>query len=91
MNFVLNSSFFSRRYYWGQLRPIFKECGLKEISVVGVVFTPLTLWRRPVLPFLLSCQVSARLGELSRIPGFRWLTTLSDRCVVCLVKRDVGK
>ncbi len=91
MKFGLNVSFLNRHYHWGQLRPIFKQCGLKEISAVAVAFSPPTFWRKALLPDRLSRRVSARLGELSRVPGFRWLTALADRWVICLEKRDAGK
>jgi ubiquinone/menaquinone biosynthesis C-methylase UbiE len=85
-DFGLNTSFLNRRYYWGQLRPVFKKCGLKELSALGVAFSLLTWRGRPALPGPLSCQISARLRRLSMIPGFRWLTLLSDRWVICLTK-----
>lgn len=84
--FGLNISFLNRRYRWGQLRPVFRDCGLKEIATAAVAYSPPSVGRKPIISYPLSCRLSARLEKRSRTRGFHWLTALADRWVICLEK-----
>jgi ubiquinone/menaquinone biosynthesis C-methylase UbiE len=75
-----------RRYRYGQLDRLYRECGLIKIETVGVSFGPLTLWKKEILPLRYAIRMSEALVQLSSCRKFGGLTRLANHWVTCLEK-----
>jgi ubiquinone/menaquinone biosynthesis C-methylase UbiE len=81
-----NQMFSNRRYFFGQLRKVFRESGLESVDVRCIGFGPLTFWRKPVLPERMALSLSDRLDRASAKSGLGWLAVFSNRWVISLKK-----
>ena len=85
-----NDTFRNRRYYYGQLRGLFKGCGLEIRSVAPIGYGPLTFWEHEYFSREFTLRVSQKIERLASRRGFSFLKAIADRWVMVLEKKDVS-
>jgi ubiquinone/menaquinone biosynthesis C-methylase UbiE len=86
VDFSLNRRFANRRYYYGQLSDLFDRGNLRQVSIAGIGFGPMTFWGKELLPDSLSMRISRLLERVARKRYFGSLKTVANRWVICLRK-----
>lgn len=81
-----NRTFRNRRYYYGQLRKLYKRYGLKVRAIVPIGYGPLTFWMREYLPRMMILRGARGIERLSSSRTFSFLKAIADRWVVVLQK-----
>lgn len=84
--FGANTSFQIRRYVFGQLDSLFGSFNLRRVSVSGVEYGPLTLWRKEYLAKSLSIRLYGFIEKISKIECFFWVKTLAGQWVLLFEK-----
>jgi ubiquinone/menaquinone biosynthesis C-methylase UbiE len=75
-----------RRYRYGQLDQLYRDCGLIKKETLSVSFGPPTLWKKEIFPLRHAIRMSEALVRLSRCRKFLGLTRLANHWVTCLEK-----
>ena len=78
-----------RRYRYGQLDHLYRDCGLIKKETVSVSFGPPTLWKKEIFPLRHAIRLSEALVRLSSCGKFAGLTRLANHWVTCLEKPAV--
>jgi len=85
-DFSLNDAFINRRYFYGQLTSLFKDCGLQKITTIGIGFGPITFWRKEFLQSALSIKIRNFLGNRANKKYFALMNIFANRWVIGLKK-----
>ena len=86
LDFIANTRFAHRRYYYGQLSALFKRNNLRRLAVRGIGFGPMTFWRKQLLPIRFSIRISRFMQNAALKKHFSLLNIFANRWVVCLIK-----
>lgn len=81
-----NKSFTNRRYLHGQLSTLFAQYGFMTTRIIGVDYSPMTLWGKHILSADKNISISERLASISELKGFGWLNRLANQWVISLKK-----
>ena len=85
-----NRTFRNRRYYYGQLKGLFKRYGLTVRTVRPIGYGPLTFWEHEYFSREFTLRVSQKIERLASRRGFSFLKAIADRWVMVLEKKDVS-
>jgi ubiquinone/menaquinone biosynthesis C-methylase UbiE len=86
IDFSTNDQFTNRRYLKGKIDPLFNKYNFHHLEIISLGFGPFTFWRRSIFSNKFSLRISKILENISRTNFFSFLSTLSNRWVVCKQK-----
>lgn len=75
-----------RRYRYGELDRLYRECGLRKIRSACVSFGPPTFWRKELVPLRHAIRISEVLARFSNRASLRLLARFANHWVVSLEK-----
>ena len=85
-DFGSNESFINRRYFFGQLYPLFRANDLTVVDTIPIGFGPPTFWGKAILSEGAFLRTNGFLNRLVQKRSLRWLMVFANRWVICLRK-----